>query len=177
MSPGSPEYRITDVSVSVTDNLRDISVIVEPLDETIVTAPIVTPPVVSTVIDPVDIKVSLDAKKDIQVAVTNPPQPVVIVEAPEIPIIGSAFLGPQGPKGDKGDVGDQGPQGPAGTTYTHNQLVPELQWTVVHNMNKYPSVMVVDSGETVIEPDITYDSPVQLTVLFGSPTSGKAHLN
>lgn len=75
------------------------------------------------------------------------------------------------------DLALTGPPGPTGTTYTHDQLTPSATWVITHNMNKYPSVMIVDSGGTVIDPDIHYDSTIQMTVTFGSPTSGKAYLN
>ena len=100
----------------------------------------------------------------------------VVVEPPEIAVVGSAFLGPQGPQGV---IGPQGPPGPGGSdaNYIHNQLTPSDLWIVFHNLGKFPSVMVVDSGGTAIEPDIQYDNNVQVTISFGSPTSGKAYLN
>jgi len=177
MSPGSPDYRIADIDVSVADQRRDITVVVEPLDETIITSPTIVPPVVSAVIDPIDLRVTVDYRADFQVAVAKAPQPVVVVDPPDVPIVAAASVGPRGLKGDKGDIGPQGIPGPAGTTFTHDQLTPSDIWVVVHNMNKYPSVSVVDSAGTVIEPDIQYDDPSQLTILFGSPTSGKAYLN
>ena len=101
----------------------------------------------------------------------------VVVNPPEIAVVGSATLGPQGQQGEKGDQGEAGPPGPATPTYIHSELTPSDNWVVIHPLNKYPSVMVVDSGDTVLEPDIHYDSPTQLTISFGSPTSGKAYLN
>jgi hypothetical protein len=132
---------------------------------------------VTPVISPADIIVSIDTDSDYIVAVTTLPAPNVVIEPTEIPIVASAILGPQGPQGVKGDQGDQGIPGPAGATHVHTQLTPDDVWVVVHGMNKYPSVMVVDSGDTVIDPDIQYDDPTQLRITFGSPTSGKAYLN
>lgn len=105
------------------------------------------------------------------VAVTIARQPV------DVPVVGSAILGPQGPPGPQGEQGEKGDPGATGATYTHNQLTPADTWVIPHFMNKHPSVMVVDSGDTVVDPDIRYDSTIQITVLFGSPTSGKAYLN
>ena len=127
--------------------------------------------------DPADINVSIDVDSDYVVSVTSQPPNNIVIEPINVPIVGSAILGPQGPQGIQGDKGDQGIPGPAGTTYTYTQLTPADEWVVVHSMNKHPSVMVVDSGDTVIEPDIKYDSQIQLRVIFGSPTSGKAYLN
>lgn len=133
---------------------------------------------VTAVRSPSDINVSIDTDSDYVVAVTSPPAPNIVVEPTEIPIVASASLGPQGPPGPQGSQGIQGDPGAAGApTYIFTQLAPSAEWIVFHNMNKYPSVMVVDSGDTVIEPDITYDNAVQLRVTFGSPTSGKAYLN
>lgn len=67
--------------------------------------------------------------------------------------------------------------GGSDVTYVHNQVVPSDVWTIDHNLGKYASIMVVDSGGTTLEPDIHYNSSVQVTVMFGSPTSGKAYLN
>lgn len=61
--------------------------------------------------------------------------------------------------------------------YTHNQPTAAASWVVVHNLNRHPSVMVVDTGDSVIVPDIHYDSLNQITINFGSATSGKAYLN
>lgn len=132
---------------------------------------------VTAVRDPEDINISIEIDDSYVVDVSARTPNNVTIEPVNVPIVGSAILGPQGPQGTKGDQGDQGIPGPAGTTYTHTQIAPSAEWVVVHTMNKHPSIMVVDSGDTVIEPDIKYDSTTQLRVIFGSPTSGKAYLN
>lgn len=70
-----------------------------------------------------------------------------------------------------------GTPGAGWAQYTHTQGTPSATWTVVHNLGRHPSVMVVDTGDTVIMPDIHYDSLNQITLTFGSATSGKAYLN
>ena len=133
---------------------------------------------VTAVRSPADINVSIDVDSDYIVNVSAQAPNNVVVEPINVPIVGSAILGPQGPPGPQGTQGDKGDPGAAGApTYVFTQLAPSAEWIVFHNLNKYPSVMVVDSGDTVIEPDITYDNAVQLRVIFGSPTSGKAYLN
>lgn len=62
-------------------------------------------------------------------------------------------------------------------THVHVQGAPSDTWVVVHNMNDYPSVTVVDTGESVIIPNVHYDSPNQITLGFASPTSGKVYVN
>ena len=126
---------------------------------------------------PAEIKVKIDTDGDYVISVDPTPVPNIVVEPTEIPIVGAAILGPQGMQGEQGEQGEVGPPGPSTPTHTHNQLAPAYDWTVIHPLNKYPSVMVVDSGDTVLEPDIRYDSASQLTVTFGAPTSGKAYLN
>jgi len=61
--------------------------------------------------------------------------------------------------------------------YVHTQTAPSTTWTVVHNLGKYAAVDVVDSGGSVVIPDVHYDSAAQVTLTFGSATSGKAYMN
>ncbi len=67
-------------------------------------------------------------------------------------------------------------------TYTHSQTSSSNTWTVTHNLNRYPSVTVVDTGGTILTAAVTYNSANQLTITFFSngsalATTGKAHLN
>ena len=61
--------------------------------------------------------------------------------------------------------------------YTHTQSNATDQWVITHNLNKYPSVGVVDSGGNIVITEVRYDSANRLTVLFNSAESGKAYLN
>lgn len=67
--------------------------------------------------------------------------------------------------------------GGAGATHVHTQGSPSALWVVPHTLGWWPSVTVVDTGESVVVPDVHYDSADQVTLAFGSPTSGKAYLN
>jgi len=62
-------------------------------------------------------------------------------------------------------------------TFTHIQINNQSTWVVNHNLNKYPSVTIVDSGNNVVIADIAYSSKTQLTITFTSASSGKAFLN
>lgn len=62
-------------------------------------------------------------------------------------------------------------------TYVHTQGTASDIWTIVHNLNKYPSVTVVDSAHTVVIGEVRYDSLDQVTVLFAATFSGMATLN
>lgn len=74
-------------------------------------------------------------------------------------------------------VGTQGPAGPANTTYTHTQSVSSDTWVIEHNLDRHPSVVVIDSAGSVIISDVQYDSAYQVTVTFSAAFSGKAYLN
>ena len=67
-------------------------------------------------------------------------------------------------------------------TYSHNQSAASATWTITHNLNKFPSVTVIDSGDSVVQGEILYNSANQLTLTFyagggTSAFSGKAYLN
>jgi len=84
-----------------------------------------------------------------------------------------------GAKGDKGDTGPPGAGGGGGggVNFEYTQASPSATWAITHNLGVHPSVTVVDTGGTVVLPDVHYDSLNAITVSFGSATSGKAYLN
>jgi hypothetical protein len=61
--------------------------------------------------------------------------------------------------------------------YTHSQLVASQTWTIQHNLNKRPSVTVVDDGDNVVFADVQYINENSLTITFAGAISGKAYLN
>lgn len=62
-------------------------------------------------------------------------------------------------------------------TYVHTQNVVSDIWTVTHNLNKRPSVTVVDSAESVVEGDIQYVDNNSVVLTFSGAFSGKAYFN
>jgi hypothetical protein len=62
-------------------------------------------------------------------------------------------------------------------TYVFVQSVPATTWTITHNLNKYPSVSVVNINNVVMYGEITYLSPNQLQIEFSAGFSGKAYMN
>ena len=62
-------------------------------------------------------------------------------------------------------------------TYYHNQGVPSSVWTVNHNMNKFPSVVAVDSAASIVIGEVEYITLNTITITFNSAFSGDAHLN
>lgn len=62
-------------------------------------------------------------------------------------------------------------------TYIHNQTIASDIWRITHDLGKFPSVDVVDSGGTVVEGDIQYIDESNLVITFSGAFSGTAYLN
>jgi hypothetical protein len=124
--------------------------------------------------------------KEVELLVEETNVKFTIETAPEVIVLAAGNIGPPGPEGPTGPPGLQGaqgqpgptgPPGPEAASFVFTQGVPAATWVIVHNLNKYPSIEVVDTGDSVIIPTIHYDNPNQITATFGSATSGKAYLN
>jgi hypothetical protein len=61
--------------------------------------------------------------------------------------------------------------------FVYNQPTPSLVWNVVHNLDKYPSVSVVDSAGTTVFGNVQYRNVNELTITFNGAFSGKAFIN
>lgn len=61
--------------------------------------------------------------------------------------------------------------------YVHTQMVASASWTIEHNLNKFPSVSIVDSGGSVVVGEIQYINKDILIVSFAGAFSGVAYLN
>lgn len=61
--------------------------------------------------------------------------------------------------------------------FVHNQNTPTDVWDIIHNLNKYPAVDVVDTGGSAVIPTIRYVDTNTIQLTFGSPTTGKAFMN
>jgi hypothetical protein len=62
-------------------------------------------------------------------------------------------------------------------TYTFTQPTPSDTWVVTHNMNKFPSVSIVDSAGNIVEGDTIYNTLNSCTLNFQGSFSGKAYFN
>lgn len=60
--------------------------------------------------------------------------------------------------------------------HVHAQASPSSTWNITHDLGGRPSVMVVDSANTVVVGEVTYVSNTQITVSFTVPFSGYAYL-
>ena len=61
--------------------------------------------------------------------------------------------------------------------YVFIQSAPSATWTITHNLGKFPSVSVVDSGNTTVYGDIDYIDENSLTITFSAAFGGKAYMN
>lgn len=61
--------------------------------------------------------------------------------------------------------------------YIHNQGAASNVWNVTHNLGKFPSVTVVDSGNSVVIGDVNMIDLNNITITFTSSFSGKAYIN
>lgn len=62
-------------------------------------------------------------------------------------------------------------------TYVHEQILPLKIWDIIHNLDEYPSVTIVNSNEVLTIGEISYISPNNINIVFSEETSGKAYLN
>ena len=62
-------------------------------------------------------------------------------------------------------------------TFIYNQAISSDVWEIEHNLDKYPSVTVVDSGGSVVVGEIVYIDKNNVRITFTSAFSGKAYLN
>lgn len=63
------------------------------------------------------------------------------------------------------------------TTYIHEQGIAADVWYIEHNLNKKPSIMVVDTADTVIEGAENYIDENNIEIHFNAAVKGKAYLN
>ena len=61
--------------------------------------------------------------------------------------------------------------------FTFTQPSAQATGNIQHNLEKFPSVTVVDSADTVVYGNTTYTDENNLTINFSAPFSGKAYLN
>lgn len=61
--------------------------------------------------------------------------------------------------------------------YVHTQAVASQVWEVNHGLNKYCSVIVVDSGDSIVVGDVVYIDTNNVRLTFAAPFSGKAYFN
>lgn len=107
--------------------------------------------------------------------VTVSPDSIVTVGVTNTPVI--ITLGTSGPQGVTGAPGATGAPGSAVGAFVYPQNTPSNVWTINHNLNMYPTVVVLDSANSQCEGTITYNNANTLTITFTVAFSGIAYLN
>jgi len=94
---------------------------------------------------------------------------------------GSAYLLTFAFKGASSTVGNNvislAPFGGQDYEYDESFPVAASDWTIDHNLGRFPSITTVDSAGSEIMGAVTYNSENKITVVFNSATSGNAYLN
>ena len=63
------------------------------------------------------------------------------------------------------------------TTFTFTQGSASNTWTINHNLDRFPSVTVVDSSDNIVVGAVTYNNSNQIVITFTETVIGKAYLN
>lgn len=63
------------------------------------------------------------------------------------------------------------------THYTHIQGEASATWVIHHNLNKKPSITIVDSADNVVEGAEKYIDENTVEIYFNGAFKGKAYLN
>ena len=66
---------------------------------------------------------------------------------------------------------------PSAVVTTYTQSVPAAVWTIQHNLNRYPVVIVIDAAGDEVEMDVHFVDPNSLTLTAAGATSGAAYLS
>jgi hypothetical protein len=66
---------------------------------------------------------------------------------------------------------------PSSSTFIHTQGVSATTWNIAHNLNKYPSVTVVDTGKSTIDAVVTYVDENNVTITVNPSAAGYAYIN
>lgn len=62
-------------------------------------------------------------------------------------------------------------------TFDFTQGVPATVWNIEHNLDKYPSVTVVNESKEVVIGSTVYIDKDNITITFSAAFSGYAYLN
>lgn len=62
-------------------------------------------------------------------------------------------------------------------SHIHTQTVASSTWNITHNLNKFPSVSIVDSSNAEVIGEVEHTDANTLIVKFSAAFSGKAFIN
>ena len=60
--------------------------------------------------------------------------------------------------------------------HVHTQASPATSWSITHALKGKPQVTIVDTADTCVVGDVTYNSDTQITVSFSAAFAGNAYL-
>ena len=62
-------------------------------------------------------------------------------------------------------------------TFEFDQGAASTTWDITHNLGKFPSITVIDTGNTVVTGEYNYVSNIRVILTFSAAFAGKAYLN
>ena len=62
-------------------------------------------------------------------------------------------------------------------TFIFNQNLAATTWDITHNLGKFPSITVIDTGNTVVTGEYNYVNNNRVILTFSAAFAGKAYLN
>jgi len=62
-------------------------------------------------------------------------------------------------------------------TFIYEQQQASDEWVITHNLGKFPSVTIIDSGDNIVFGDVQYINSNSLKITFTVIFSGKVYLN
>ena len=62
-------------------------------------------------------------------------------------------------------------------TFEFDQGDPVTTWDITHNLGKFPSITVIDTGNTVVTGEYNYVTNNRVILTFSAAFAGKAYLN
>ena len=62
-------------------------------------------------------------------------------------------------------------------TFTFTQGAPAAVWNVQHDLEKFPSVSVINNNDIIVNGQVEYIDNNNLTITFSAAFTGKAYLN
>tara|TARA_R100000935_G_scaffold37255_1_gene58325 strand:+ start:844 stop:1563 length:720 start_codon:yes stop_codon:yes gene_type:complete len=71
----------------------------------------------------------------------------------------------------------QNPNTSGDASFTFTQASPATTWNIQHDMGKFPSITVIDTGDTVVTGQYTYTNNNNVVLNFSAAFAGKAYLN
>lgn len=68
----------------------------------------------------------------------------------------------------------QQPTSGVASSYAHAQEQPSTVWMINHNLGRWPSIQLTDTGGAVIDGEVVHVSTTQAVATFAVPVAGSA---